>query len=87
MEFAGEALFLPKLTASIASSRRAARSGLGDINAGILARMRERTDACPREGKPYLLMTAESSGRWKKRGRGFPGYSTNQVINEFFALI
>lgn len=56
------------------SSRRAARSGLPDKNEGILARMRDRTEACPCEGKPYLLMTAESSDRRKTRGRGFPGY-------------
>lgn len=74
MESTGEALFLPRLTASIASSRRAARSNLRDGNEGILARMRDRTEACPCEGKPYLLMTAESSDRWKTRGRGFPGY-------------
>ena len=74
MESTGEALFLPRLMASMASSRRAARSGLCGRNEGILARMRDRTEACPCEGKPYLLMTAESSDRWKKRGRGFPGY-------------
>ena len=74
MESAGEALFFPRLTASIASSRRAARSGLCDRKGGILARMRDRTNACPCEGKPYLLITAESCDRRKKRGRGFPGY-------------
>jgi len=82
MESAGEALFLPKLTASIASSRRAARSGLPDKNVGILARRRDRTEACPCEGKPYLLMTAESSDRRKKRGRRLPGYRVNQTLDE-----
>ena len=63
IESTGEVLFLPKLTANIAFSRRAAWPGSPDMNVGILARMRDRTEACPCEGKPYLLMTAASSGR------------------------
>ena len=79
MESTGEALFLPRLMASIASSRRAARSDLPDRNAGILARTRDRTEACPCELKPYLFITAESSGRRKKRGRGFPGCRSSKM--------
>ena len=71
---------MPRLTASIESSRRAARSGLPDRNEGILARMRDRTEACPCEGKPYLLITAESSARRKTRGRGFPGYRVENKL-------
>ena len=37
------------------------------------ARSRDRTESAPSEGKPYLLIIALSSGKWKTRGLGLPG--------------
>ena len=48
---------------------------------GRRARRRERTAVWPSEGNPYRLMTAESSGRWKTRGLGFPGWIGRGLVD------
>ena len=77
IESAGDSLFLPRLTASTAPSRRAALSGGPPKKFGIRARIRERTEECPCDGKPYRFMTASSSSNRNMRGRGFPGWQLN----------
>ena len=82
MESGAEDLFLPRLMARRASGRRDACEGdngededgeASDRDDGKRARRRERTETAPSDGKPYRLIMAESSGRWKTRGFSLPG--------------
>ena len=82
-ESAGDSLFLPRLTASTAPSRRAARSGGLPKNLGIRACIRERTEECPCDGNPYRFITALSSSSRNIRGRGFPlGFQAGNSITK-----
>lgn len=62
IDSAGDSLFFPRLTARSEPGRSAAVSG-AEWNKEIRARSRDRTEACPWDGNPYLLIRPESSGR------------------------
>lgn len=88
VESAGDALFFPKLTARMEPGRRdAGTSALSGRNGEIRARSRERTDAWPSDGNPYRLINAPSSGRWKTRGRGFPGCQICVSITRLLGMV